>query len=162
MHHMFIRRSILGYGFAAIAAAVLLAFAPPGHAETLRFKADLKGPNEVPPNPTSGTATVTMTYDSATKTLTWQGSYSGLTGPVTGAHIHGPTEAGKNARGLVWLAENDTRAVPFTKPFPSPFQGSATLTDEQAKHLMDGLTYVNIHTAANPAGEVRGQLVKSP
>jgi len=42
----------------------------------------------------------------------------------------------------------------------SPFEGSATLTDAQAKALMDGDMYVNIHTAANKAGEIRGQVVK--
>ena len=158
MHQTFVRRSILSYG---IGGAVLLAFTSPSRAETTQFKADLKGSNQVPPNQTTGTATVSITYDSVTKTLTWSGSFSDLTGPVTGAHIHGPAEAGKNARGLVWLAENDTRASPFTRPFTSPFQGSATLTDDQAKYLMDGMTYVNIHTAANPGGEIRGQLVKS-
>jgi len=51
----------------------------------------------------------------------------------------------------------------FTKPFPSPFQGLATLTNEQAKHLMAGLIYinVNVHTAAHPNDEIRGQLLKS-
>ncbi len=42
----------------------------------------------------------------------------------------------------------------------SPFEGSATLNDAQAKALMDGDMYVNIHTAANKAGEIRGQVTK--
>jgi hypothetical protein len=41
-----------------------------------------------------------------------------------------------------------------------PFEGSATLTDDQAKALMGGQAYFNVHTAANPGGEVRGQIVK--
>src|SRR5262245_52616354 len=162
MHQMFVRRSILNYGIGAIASVTLPAFISRGRAETTQFKADLKGSNQVPPNETTGIGTVTVTYDSATKTLTWKGSVSGLTGPITGAHIHGPAEAGKNARGLVWLAENDTKAFPFTKPFTSPFEGSATLTDEQANYLIDGMTYINIHTAAHPSGAIRGQLVKAP
>jgi len=142
----------------AIASVALPAFVSLSKAETTQFKANLKGSNQVPPNQTTGTGTVIMTYDSATQTLTWKGNVSGLTGPITGAHIHGPAEAGKNARGLVWLAENDTKAFPFT----SPFEGSATLSDEQAKYLLEGMTYINIHTAAHPSGELRGQLVKSP
>ena len=44
-------------------------------------------------------------------------------------------------------------------PIVSPLQGSATLTDAQAADLMAGRWYVNIHTAANPNGEIRGQLL---
>jgi CHRD domain len=157
MRQTFDRRSILGYCIGSAVSAVLLAFASHAQAATTQFKADLKGSSEVPPNKTTGSGTVTMTYDSATKKLTWNGSFSGLTGAATMAHIHGPAAAGKNAGILIWLSNKDTKAHPFT----SPFQGSATLTDAQAKDLMDGQCYVNVHTAAHPGGELRGQLVKS-
>jgi CHRD domain len=147
-----VRRSILGYG---LGGALLMAFATPGRAQTKQFKADLKASSEVPPNATTGTGTVTVTYDPATRTITWTGSFSGLTGPATMAHIHAPAEPGKNADVQVWLSARDTLATPFT----SPFQGTATLTEEQAENLMAGLAYVNIHTAVHPAGEVRGQLL---
>lgn len=131
------------------AIALLLAFAAPSYAETVQFKATLNGASEVPPNQSAGTGTVTATFDTATKQLSWKGNYSGLSGPATAAHFHAPAEAGKNA-GV---------AIPIT-PNTSPFTGSATLTDSQASDLMAGRWYVNIHTAANPSGEVRGQLVK--
>jgi len=131
------------------AIALLLAFASPSHAETVKFKADLKGSSEVPPNQSAGTGTVTASYDSATKTLTWDGTYSGLSGPATAAHFHGPAEPGKNA-GV---------AVPIT-PATSPLHGSATLNDGQASDLMAGRWYVNVHTEANKGGELRGQLTK--
>ena len=131
------------------AIALLLAFAAPSYAETVQFKADLKGSAEVPPNQTTGSGTVTATYDTSTKQLTWNGSYSGLTGPATAAHFHGPAEPGKNA-GV---------ALPIT-PATSPLHGSATLTDAQASDLMAGSWYVNIHSDANKGGELRGQLVK--
>lgn len=102
-----------------------------------------------------------MTYNPATKTLTWSGSYSDRTGSVTGAHIHAPAEVSKNGPGLLCLAEKRYQGDLFTKPFRSPFQGLATLTDEQAKHLMGGLNYVNIHSAAHLGREIRGQLLKS-
>ena len=154
MRQTFDRRSILGFCLGSAAGAALLAAASPSYAAAVTFKADLKGSSEVPPNQTAGSGTVTATFDPATKELTWNGSYSGLTGPVTAAHIHGPAEAGKNAGVVMWISEKG-------QPFPSPFKGSATLTDAQASELMSGQYYVNVHTAANPGGEVRGQLVKS-
>jgi hypothetical protein len=42
---------------------------------------------------------------------------------------------------------------------PSPITGGATLTDAQAADLTAGLYYFNIHTAANPGGEMRGQML---
>jgi len=133
---------------------MLLAFTSRSQAATTQYKADLKGSDEVPPTKSTGTGSVTMTYDSATKMVSWEGTFSGLTGPATAAHIHGPAPAGKNAGVLVWISEKG-------KPFNSPFKGSATLTDAQAANLSDGMCYVNIHTAANPGGEIRGQLAKS-
>jgi hypothetical protein len=113
------------------------------------FKASLSGKSEVPPNATAGTGSVTATYDDASKKLTWKGTYSGLTGPATAAHFHGPAPEGKNADVLVPISPNG----------PS-FEGSATLNDAQAKALMDGDMYVNVHTATNKGGEIRGQLTK--
>ncbi len=154
MRQTFDRRSILGFCVGSAAGAVLLASAAPSYAAAVTFKADLKGSSEVPPNTAAGSGTVTATFDPATKQLTWNGSYSGLTGPATAAHFHGPAEAGKNAGVVIWISEKG-------QPFPSPFKGSATLTDAQAADLMAGRYYVNVHTAANPGGELRGQLVKS-
>jgi len=143
------RQTLLHDVVAGAAIALLLAFASPSYAETVQFKADLKGSAEVPPNQTTGSGTITATYDTSTKQLAWDGSYSGLTGPATAAHFHGPAESGKNA-GV---------AVPIT-PATSPLHGSATLTDAQASDLMAGSWYINIHTEANKGGELRGQLVK--
>jgi CHRD domain len=156
MRQTFVRRSILGYCMGGAASAVLLAFASRAHAAATQFKADLKASSEVPPNQTTGSGSVTATFDSGTKQLTWNGSYAGLTGPVTAAHIHGPADPGQNAGVVLWLSDKDTKAHPFT----SPFQGSATLSDAQATDLAAGRLYVNVHTAANPGGEIRGQLMK--
>ena len=134
---------------AALACAAALAFAAPASAETVAMKAELKASNEVPPADSKGSGAVTTTYDTATKKLTWKGGYSGLTGAATAAHFHAG-EAGKNG-GVV---------IPIGGADKSPFEGSATLTDAQAADLMAGRLYVNIHTAANKGGEIRGQVVK--
>jgi CHRD domain len=128
----------------ALLSAILTAGAT---AETVAYKAELKGSQEVPATDSKGTGTAAVTYDTGSKTLKWTVTYSGLSGPATAAHIHGPAEPGKNAGVL----------VPFAKP-ESPIEGSATLTDAQAADLAAGKLYVNVHTAANKGGEIRGQL----
>lgn len=134
---------------AALTCAALFALAVPASAETITLKADLKASNEVPPTDSKGTGAVTATYDTASKVLKWQGNYANLTGPATAAHFHAG-EAGKNGAVLIPIGGID-------KP---SFTGSATLTDAQAADLLAGRLYVNIHTSANKAGEIRGQVVK--
>jgi hypothetical protein len=133
---------------ATLALGATFAFAGPAFAD--KMKATLDGASEVPPNTSAGKGTADLDYDAATKTLTWKLTYTGLSGPATAAHFHGPAEAGKNA-GVAVAIPNATS---------SPAEGSATLTDAQAADLIAGKYYVNIHTAANPGGEIRGQVTK--
>ena len=132
--------TILALGAAAFA----------GSANAEKLKATLDGKSEVPATTSSGTGTADLDYDAASKKLSWKLTYSGLSGPATAAHFHGPAEPGKNA-GV---------AVAIPKATSSPVEGSATLTDAQASDLLAGKLYVNIHTAANPGGEIRGQVTK--
>ena len=133
---------------ATLAFTAAVAFAGPAFAE--KFKAALDAKSEVPPNASTATGTADIDYDAASKKLSWKVTYSGLTGPATAAHFHGPAESGKNA-GV---------AVAIPNAGSSPAEGSATLTDAQAADLQAGKYYVNIHTAANPGGEIRGQVTK--
>jgi hypothetical protein len=135
---------------ALLTAAAFLALTPAAFAEMVNYKADLKASSEVPANDSKGTGALTATYDTASKKLTYSATYKDLTGPATAAHFHGPAAAGANA-GVV---------VPVKDMVPSPLKGEATLTDEQAKQLSDGMMYFNIHTAANKGGEIRGQVTK--
>jgi hypothetical protein len=133
---------------ATLALGAAIVFAGPAVAD--KYKVTMDGKSEVPPNSSAGTGTADIDYDPATKKLSWKVTYSGLTGPATAAHFHGPAEAGKNG-GV---------AVPIPNIASSPAEGSATLTDAQAADLLAGKYYVNVHTAANPGGEIRGQVVK--
>ncbi len=153
MDQKFSRRSVLGYAAGSAAGAVLLTSATPSQAAPMKFKADMNAASEVPPVQSAGKGTVTATYDPATKVLSWEGSFSGLTGPATAAHFHGPAEPGKNAAPEIWISEKG-------KNITSPFKGQATLTDAQADDLQKGLLYANVHTDANKGGEIRGQVVK--
>ncbi|MGA9764916.1 MAG: CHRD domain-containing protein [Rhodomicrobium sp.] len=133
----------------AIIAGVLLsaALSAGALAANVMYKANLSGPQEVPPNDSKGGGAADLTYDPATKKLSWKITYSGLSGPATAAHIHGPAEPGKNAAVV----------IKFANP-ASPIEGSATLTDAQAADLAAGMDYINVHTAEHKSGEIRGQI----
>ena len=133
---------------ATLALGAAITFAGPAFAD--KMKAALDGKAQVPPNTSAATGTADIDYDPASKKLSWKLSYSGLSGPATAAHFHGPAAAGANA-GVAVAIPNATA---------SPVEGSATLTDAQAADLVAGKYYINIHTAANPGGEIRGQVMK--
>ena len=122
------------------------------HAASINLKADLKASAEVPPKDSAGTGTLTGTLNTETNEFTYHIEFSGLTGPVAAAHFHGPAAEGVNAKPQLPI-----KGTPVT----SPIDGKATLTAEQAKELVDGKWYFNLHTAANPGGEIRGQVLKS-
>jgi Cu/Zn superoxide dismutase len=131
-------------GVVSLALAALLACGSSALAETISFRAELKGANEQPPVIGNATGTVTATYDTASKKLTWTVNYSGLTGNATGAHFHRPGPADNTPDVTGYLV--------------SPLQGSGNLTDAQTSDLTAGRWYFEIETAANPKGEIRGPM----
>jgi hypothetical protein len=138
-------RSIL---LAAVTFALMTSAA---RADMVKFHTTMNGAAEVPAKTSPGTGTVDATLDTTTKKLDYTSTWQGLTGPATMAHFHGPAEPGANAGVVVPWGTNPT----------SPFKGSATLTDQQIADLEAGKWYANVHTAANPAGEIRGQMTKA-
>ena len=129
-----------------------LAAWPLAQAATTTFKTNLGGANEVPPVTSKGMGTATVTLDAATKQATWKVEYSGMSGPAAAAHIHCGAGVGENSGVAVALGAGPTAA--------SPIQGSGAMTDAQIGDLSAGKCYVNIHTADNKGGELRGQLAK--
>ncbi len=111
------------------------------------LSAPLSAANEVPAVASTGIGMAEAWLNKDTNVLTWKVTFSGLTGPTTAGHFHGPAAAGTNA-GVV---------LPFTGT-TSPLEGKATLTPAQAADLLAGKWYANIHTATHKGGEIRGQM----
>lgn len=122
---------------------------PMGSAGSVSFSATLSGAAEVPANTSAASGRLDATLDKASNALRWTMTYSGLSGPATMAHFHGPAMPGANA-GV---------AVPFPNA-TSPAAGETTLTPMQIDDLMAGKWYANVHTAAFPGGEIRGQMMR--
>ena len=112
------------------------------------FTTQLRGGNEVPPVASSASGQVDAMLNTETNVLRWRLTYTNLSGPPRAGHFHGPAAIGANA-GVV---------LPFPGLMGSPMEGSATLTAAQVSDLMAGRWYANIHTVANPGGEIRGQM----
>lgn len=142
--HIVIRTVVIACALSLVSIAA--------HAATIHLKADLKATAEVPPKDSAGTGTLTATLDTETNDFTYHVEFSGLTGPVVAAHFHGPAAAGVNAKPQLPIKGS---------PITSPIDGKATVTPEQAKELLAGKWYFNLHTSANPGGEIRGQVLKS-
>lgn len=127
-------------GFTGLAAA---------HADPVTLTAKLVPGPGAPP---TGLGEMVAHYDPATQMLTWHLTYAGLSGPVMAAHIHGPATPGMDAPPVIF----------FHPPYDSPMDGQAKMTLDQVSQMLGGLYYVNLHTAAFPAGEIRGQLNVQP
>ena len=148
------KKTFVAFAAAALALAGLALAAPQKNAYNLT--ANLKSRSEVP-KPTgvktgagglfTGKA-LELGNDQAK--LTWRLTFSKLSGAATAAHIH----IGKpGVAGGVML--------PLCGPCKSGQRGTATITHAQLGTIEAGGTYVNVHTAKNAAGEIRGQVKAS-
>jgi CHRD domain-containing protein len=138
---------------AFVVTAVALAAADAGK---YSYKATMSAAQEVPKPAgakagAGGVFTATATEHAKNSTLAWKLTFSKLSGPASAAHIHLGAK-GKAGNVLVPLC-----AAP-AKPCMSGMTGKLTVKKDIADALERGKTYVNVHTAKNPAGEIRGQV----
>lgn len=113
------------------------------------FTAHLNGSQETPPVDTAASGTGSLTLNPADNTITCSITTTGITG--TFAHIH-LAPAGVAGDIIVPLTGGPTT-------WSCPSSPSAVLTAEQVTALQEGRLYFNVHSAAHPGGEIRGQIV---
>ena len=112
------------------------------------FMATLNGASETPANASAATGTATFTFDPTTYKLSGSVSFTGLA--ATAAHIH---TGAVGVAGPVTIDLGSNLTSPISLP-------AIVLTAQEQNDLLSGLFYVNVHSAAFPGGEIRGQLVK--
>jgi len=130
---------------------IIAALAGAAHADIIEYEFVMTGCQENPPVLTTGFGSAVVTLDTDTGDVTVEGEYSGMSSNVSAAHIHGLAGVGENAGVIVGL---DT-----TGGQEGTVSGSGTLSDDEMQGMLDGLTYVNVHTGNHPGGEIRGQIV---
>jgi hypothetical protein len=113
------------------------------------YAVTLNGAQEGLPSVT-GTGSATVTLDTTSGVCTVTGTFTGLTGPASAAHIHGPALPGQTAGVL--------HALTVTMATSGALSGTVTLLPAEITDMLTGMTYLNIHTAANANGEIRGNI----
>jgi hypothetical protein len=108
---------------------------------------------EVSASPSDASGTMNVSYDKTTKMLTLSATWANLSADPVAAHIHGPAPKGQNAGVKVDFHDNVTTAS-------GTFNRTITVDGTSIKEdsLLAGFYYFNIHTPANPGGEIRGQI----
>ncbi len=124
-----------------------------GQIAPVLMQASLGGTQEVPPVAGSGRALGEFAL--VGNQLNFNVAYQELSGAATAAHIHGPAPIGSNAPVLISLVPFNGGAFGTN----GTLSGVVTLTPDDLGEIIGGSTYVNIHTAKNPGGEIRGQLL---
>ena len=121
----------------------------------------MSGAQETPANAATALGTLDVYYTKETRTLTYTFRWSGLTGAVTAAHIHGLAPTGY-AAGVVqtFNLANIVRCNASSTTACGSYSGTLQVDGFVVKEedLLNGMYYVNIHTAAYPGGEIRGQI----
>ena len=163
----------------AVATALML-LVPAAYAIPVTFVGNLTGANEVPPVPSSATGLATVVLDAAAQTLQINATFSGLTSNTNAAHIHCCAPLGTNAgvattvpafpgfplgvtSGSFTSAVFDLTQPTIYNPAFVTLQGGLTQAEVALiAGILNGTTYLNIHTVNFPGGEIRGQLQAVP
>jgi len=166
---------------ALVLMVALMPFAPAAHAIPMTFGANLSGANEVPAVASPGTGVATIVLDPTAQTIQISVTFSGLTSPVTMAHIHCCAPLGTNApvattvpafQGFPLGAASGnypptvfdlTQPLIYNPAFVTARGGSLAQAEaDLIAGIQNGQTYFNIHTTMNGGGEIRGQLSPVP
>ncbi len=139
------KHNLLG---AARLAAILLALAVFGQAQT--FTANLSSAQEVPTNASTATGYARVFLNETAGTITYRVVFSGLTSNQTASHIHGPADRGANGAVIIDTGSSGATSGTLT--------GTSPITAPQIALLKSQQTYLNVHSANFPGGEIRGQL----
>jgi hypothetical protein len=145
-----VRKLVVVLVGAAVAALAVAALSVAGTRSMMGVSAKLTASEEIPKQVVKNTkAHGQFAGRLSGNTLTWSLTFAGLTGPATAAHIH-----------LGGMGKAGNVVVPLCTPCKSPAKGTAKLSASLMKDLSKHLLYVNVHTAKNPNGEIRGQLAE--
>ena len=166
--------SLLGVMF------IVIAFSGVAKADQLAFTATLTGSQEVPPTGSPGIGSALVTVDTIAKLMTVNVSFSGLVSPTIASHIHCCAPPGTNAMvattvptfpGFPLGVTSGTYLQTFDLNLAATYNpafitaNGGTVAAAQAAFiagLVNGQTYLNIHTSMFPGGEIRGQLHTVP
>lgn len=143
-----IRLAIAATATVALSATGLAAAA--GSADVFTYRSTLTAKAEVPkpkaPTGAGGLFTAKVAKNGTSYTISWKLTYRKLSGPAVAAHIH---------RGRAGVAGGVL--LPLCGPCRSGQAGRATISKALAEAMRKGTAYVNVHTAKNAGGEIRGQ-----
>ncbi len=129
-------------------------FAAPAHAGIHTFNFSMDGFQETPPVATPGIGTCTVILNDVSLAVNVNCTFQDLIGTANNAHIHGLAPAGTPAGVFLGLT--------FTPASSGTITGNGVLSAANAQGMIDGLTYVNLHSTFRPGGEIRGQIVPEP
>jgi hypothetical protein len=142
-----VRKLVALFAAGAVVALALAALSFAAGRSTV-WTAALSSGQEIPKQAVKNTAAHGLFKGTLSgSTLKWKLTYSKLTGPASAAHIH-----------LGGMGKAGNVVVPLCGPCTSGASGSATISAALMKDFKKHLLYVNVHTAKNPAGEIRGQV----
>lgn len=149
-------------------AVMVMGAAATSGAQTVSMTANLSGANETPGVVTGAFGTAVVTYDAATQTVNWTIDVFNMPSGTTNAHFHvgGPGVAGPTAVNIAFPAgvSNDYRLTGSATAANLLVRGDQGLRswEDFVQALLGGQIYINIHSAANAGGEIRGQVVRVP
>jgi len=116
----------------------------------LIYRFSMDGTQEPGETCSAGTGEGTVILNAISGSVSVSCTYQGLTGNANNAHIHGLAPPGVNAGVIVPLTQTGGTSGIIT--------GGGLLSPERVQGMLDGLTYINLHSTVNPGGEIRGQV----